>query len=115
MQAGSGVLTSRRVQGTDSKHKHELLYSRFGTNYNDLPEQFRKGSVLVRMRIEAEDAKIGFTASLETEADTLADPNAVVKSGRRPKAYEGLTGEVVVSYEDIIGDRFWDVRPWLLC
>jgi tRNA(His) guanylyltransferase len=36
-------------QGTDSKDKNELLFSRFGINYNNLPPRFRKGSVIVRV------------------------------------------------------------------
>jgi hypothetical protein len=36
------------MQGTFSKDKHEILFSRFGVNYNGLPAQFRKGSTLIR-------------------------------------------------------------------
>ena len=36
-----------------SKTKHELLFSRFGLNYNDVPERYRKGSVLVRDEVRA--------------------------------------------------------------
>ena len=36
------------LRGTASSAKHEILFSRFGINYNELPLRFRKGSVLVR-------------------------------------------------------------------
>jgi len=36
------------LRGTYSKEKHEILFSRFGINYNQLDERFRKGSVLFR-------------------------------------------------------------------
>jgi hypothetical protein len=36
------------LRGTASGAKHEILFSRFGINYNDLSLRFRKGSVLVR-------------------------------------------------------------------
>ena len=39
------------VQGTVSKTKHEILFSRFGINYNTLPERYRKGSILVREEV----------------------------------------------------------------
>lgn len=39
------------LQGTVSTQKHEMLFSRFGINYNDLPPRFRKGSVLVREEV----------------------------------------------------------------
>jgi tRNA(His) 5'-end guanylyltransferase len=35
-------------KGTSSGAKHELLFSQFGVNYNDVDERFRKGSVIVR-------------------------------------------------------------------
>ncbi|KAK8850597.1 hypothetical protein IAR55_004516 [Kwoniella newhampshirensis] len=36
------------------------------------------------------------------------------KKPKRVKPYEGTEGEVVVIHEDIIGNTFWDARPWLL-
>ena len=41
----------RLEQGTVSSQKHEMLFSRFGINYNELPARFRKGSVLVREEV----------------------------------------------------------------
>jgi tRNA(His) guanylyltransferase len=38
-------------QGTLSSQKHEILFSRFGINYNNLDPQFRKGSVIVREEV----------------------------------------------------------------
>lgn len=38
---------SRHVQGTMTEQKNELMYSRFGVNYNDLPEQFRKARATI--------------------------------------------------------------------
>lgn len=35
-------------QGTISKQKHEILFSQFGINYNNLDGRYKKGSVLVR-------------------------------------------------------------------
>ena len=34
-----------------SSQKQEILFSRFGINYNDLPRQFRKGSTIVRDKV----------------------------------------------------------------
>lgn len=36
------------LAGTLSDFKNELLFSRFGINYNSLPEMYKKGSVLIR-------------------------------------------------------------------
>lgn len=35
-------------QGTVSSTKHEMLFSRFGINYNEISDRFKKGSVIVR-------------------------------------------------------------------
>ena len=41
----------RHAQGTVSKAKHEILFSRFGVNYNNIDVRFRKGSVLIREQV----------------------------------------------------------------
>lgn len=38
-------------QGTVSKQKHEILFSRFQMNYNQVDQRYRKGSVLVREEV----------------------------------------------------------------
>jgi tRNA(His) guanylyltransferase len=38
------------LKGTFSKDKHELLFSKFNINYNNLPEIYRKGSVILRSK-----------------------------------------------------------------
>lgn len=38
------------LKGTSSGDKNELLFSRFGVNYNDIPQRFRKGTTLYRTR-----------------------------------------------------------------
>jgi len=38
------------LKGSDAEFKNELLFTQFGINYNALPEQFKKGSVVVRQK-----------------------------------------------------------------
>lgn len=38
------------LKGTTSGDKNELLFSRFSTNYNEIPQRFRKGTTLFRAR-----------------------------------------------------------------
>lgn len=38
----------KELQGTFSSDKNELLFSRFGINYNNEPEMFKKGTVIFR-------------------------------------------------------------------
>ena len=35
------------LKGSDAEFKNEMLFSRFGINYNNLPEQFKKVPVML--------------------------------------------------------------------
>ncbi|KAF8629976.1 hypothetical protein AX17_005541 [Amanita inopinata Kibby_2008] len=41
------------LRGTVSKEKHEILFSRFNINYNNIEERYKKGSILVREELPA--------------------------------------------------------------
>ncbi|KAH9964736.1 Thg1 C terminal domain-containing protein [Lactifluus volemus] len=73
------------LRGTVSSQKHEILFSQFGINYNALPSPFRKGSVLL--------------------LDGEPDPPV--------KERQGST-RITLLHCDIIGDEFWEQRPYLL-
>ena len=78
------------MKGTLSDFKNELLHAQFGINYAHLPEQFRKGSVIVR-----EDREVTMTNTRGEE---------VTRSRRTP----------VVLHVDIIRDTFWQDHPDIL-
>lgn len=40
------------LSGTYSSDKNEILFSRFGINYNNLPQMYRKGTILLRKNVE---------------------------------------------------------------
>ncbi|CAH1153359.1 unnamed protein product [Phaedon cochleariae] len=42
----------KRLCGTFSADKHEILFSEFNTNYNNEPDIYKKGTVLLRKRIK---------------------------------------------------------------
>jgi len=46
------------IQGTVSKDKNEILFSRFGINYNEIMPRYRKGSVFVRTEVSAREGEI---------------------------------------------------------
>ena len=79
------------LKGTFADAKNELLFSRFGINYSELPAMFRKGSVVVWRQVER-------------VAKVLPDGTAVRRQGREP----------VVLHEDLIGDAFWTENPAVL-
>jgi tRNA(His) guanylyltransferase len=92
VQSGSTPAQAQAaLRGTDTAHKNELLFSRFGVNYSELPERFRKGSVVLR-------------AAAPYVAKTLPDGTAVTRERVGP----------VVLHVDLIRDEFWAARPELL-
>uniref|UniRef100_A0A336LT21 tRNA(His) guanylyltransferase n=1 Tax=Culicoides sonorensis TaxID=179676 RepID=A0A336LT21_CULSO len=40
-----------KLRGTISSEKHELLFSQFGINYNDLDIMFKKGTILIKKQV----------------------------------------------------------------
>ena len=56
-----------RLKGTFSNDKNEILFSQFGINYNNEPEQYKKGTTLWRKKVElpitAEDLEKVFFAN----------------------------------------------------
>jgi len=76
----------KQLNTTDSAQKNELLFSRFNINYNKLDPIFRKGSIVLRMSVEAGSAD------------------------EKPKTRR----QIVVIHEDLIADIFWQTHSDLL-
>ena len=80
------------LKGTDVEFKNELLYARFEINYNEIPDQFKKGSIVVRQK-----------------------QRVVVKVDAEGRPVERERTEPVVLHRDLIKDDFWTVDfPGLL-
>jgi tRNA(His) guanylyltransferase len=79
------------LRGTLVGAKNELLFSEFGINYNELPEQFKKGSIVVWV-------------ARQVVAKVRPDGTEVVRTKREP----------VVLHEDLILDDFWERHPEIL-
>ena len=75
-----------RLKGTLAKDKNEILFTEFGVNYNNEPEQFRKGTAIHRKRVE-----------VKTESGGTAMRSRIVE-------YSG----------DFIGDDFWEENAHIL-
>ncbi|KAL1978293.1 hypothetical protein VTN31DRAFT_1152 [Thermomyces dupontii] len=106
----SNTKAEKALQGTVSSDKNEILFSRFGINYNNEPEIFRKGSVVYR-QYELEDPQSSTTTetpatSRGTEELSRTQQEKLRKLRRKAK--------VVVEHVDIIKDDFWTRRPWIL-
>lgn len=77
------------LKKTDSGGKNELLFQ-FGVNYNEIPQIFRKGSILAREQKMVEEVR---------------------KSG---KSVEKKRSIVELYHCDVIGESFWNTRANLL-
>jgi tRNA(His) guanylyltransferase len=111
---GGKTLSQREAEeelkATVSADKNEILWSRFGVNYNDELEMFRKGSVVVREYADKSNGTVSEVAS-------GAGPNSNGEASKTQKEKERkrkMKAEITVRHVDIIKDEFWDARPWLL-
>ncbi|KAF8071548.1 Thg1 C terminal domain-containing protein [Lyophyllum atratum] len=105
------------LRGTISKEKHEILFTRFQVNYNQIDERYRKGSVLVREEIsEPIGAPVPLSSeqASETAADAATEPSPIRGKETKPKRKVKPKTNVIVLHCDIIKKDFWDARPGLL-
>ncbi|KZT02570.1 tRNAHis guanylyltransferase [Laetiporus sulphureus 93-53] len=94
------------LKGTSSSVKHEMLHSKFGINYNTLPERYRKGSILVREEVLQEAVLLQGNEATGDQSDGAAR--------RKSQTKVKVRTTVELLHCDIIGDEFWDKRPNLL-
>lgn len=86
------------LMGTVSSDKNEILFSKCGVNYNDEPEMFKKGTVIVREYDNWEP---------QTETGLSSRQKQRLAKTRQKATIQTL-------HVDIIKDDFWTHRPWLL-
>ncbi|KAI0294888.1 Thg1 C terminal domain-containing protein [Multifurca ochricompacta] len=96
------------LRGTVSSQKHEILFSQFGINYNALPSQFRKGSVLVWEKTSIPYNPSNCSASQVLDGENETDAND--QEGQE----KGASTRITLLHCDIIGDEFWNRRPYIL-
>lgn len=88
-----------RLRGTLAGDKNEILFSEFDINYNNEPQMYRKGTVLIWQKVN----------------------EVITKKIKLPKEEEEKEVEVtrtktkvVPLHCDIIGDQFWEEYPEIL-
>ncbi|SGZ50891.1 CIC11C00000005149 [Sungouiella intermedia] len=100
LKAGmTGQQAEQALMGTLASDKNEILFKQCGVNYNNEPDMFKKGTVIVR-EYEA------WTGEAEERELTTRQKQRAEKARRKAK--------VSIYHVDIIKDEFWNVRPWLL-
>ncbi|KAK9451036.1 tRNAHis guanylyltransferase-domain-containing protein [Limtongia smithiae] len=83
----------QELMGTLSADKNELLFSRFGINYNNEDAMYRKGTIIVRKAEESLDVSAAPTEMSKRQLDR--------EQKKRRKA------ALVEEHVDIIGEVFW--------
>lgn len=93
------------LKGSLSSDKNEILFKRFGINYNNEAMIYKKGSVVYR-RYDAKEEKVGESGGKD------AGPKSRTQMERERK--RKMKAEVVVEHVDLIQDGFWEARPYIL-
>lgn len=99
----SGTEAEKRLKGTLSADKNEILFSEFGINYNNEDPMFRKGTVVIR-----EEETTSPTHRQEKTANSIGTPNSV--ESKVESIFDGLR----IIHDDIIRKSFWEQHPSLL-
>jgi len=102
------------LKGTVSADKNEILWSRFGINYNNEPDMFRKGSVIYREYALETTATIGEPEDEERDEAWRGIEQAPMSKTQAEKMRKiRQKAKVVTRHVDIIRDEFWVQRPWI--
>ncbi|OBT49679.1 hypothetical protein VE04_09205 [Pseudogymnoascus sp. 24MN13] len=99
------------LAGTLAADKNEILFSRFGMNYNNEPDIYKKGSIVFR-DYELVEAT---TSSPALNEEALTAPEIALSKTQAEKERKARQkAKVVVQHVDFIKDDFWEQRPWIL-
>lgn len=125
LQGGlSQTAAEEHLKGTVSSDKNEILFSRFGINYNTEPEMYKKGSCIFReYETDALEGELPSTAtepgdrgSVAADEDTRPSdvPEKLSRTQQEKQRKAKARAQVVVRHVDIIKNEFWEQRPWIL-
>ncbi|XP_067899313.1 probable tRNA(His) guanylyltransferase isoform X2 [Heterodontus francisci] len=95
----SNIEAEEKLKGTIAADKNEILFLEFNINYNNEPEIYRKGTVLIWHKVEETIDKRA------TTPDAPEGKHFVVKRTRN---------KVLPLHVDIIGDGFWEEHSKIL-
>ncbi|ELR07421.1 tRNA-His guanylyltransferase [Pseudogymnoascus destructans] len=99
------------LAGTLAADKNEILFSRFGMNYNNEPDIYKKGSIVFR-GYELVEAT---TSSPVLNEEALTAPEMALSKTQAEKERKARQkAKIVVQHVDFIKDDFWEQRPWIV-
>ncbi|KAL6238985.1 hypothetical protein BDW75DRAFT_200096 [Aspergillus navahoensis] len=106
----SNTEAENELKGTLSSDKNEILFKRFGINYNNEEEIYKKGSVVYR-QYQLEET----TAPQDpVEEEGTPGQENISKTQQEKLRKLRRKAQVIVEHVDIIKDEFWERRPWIL-
>lgn len=109
--AKSLVEAEKHLKGTNSKEKNELLFSRFGINYNNEPQMFRKGSLIIR---KPRDERYQIPKRRRVDQLSNEEQKNATSGDDEGKIVAALDDDYQVLHTDIIKDDFWKQHEYLL-
>jgi tRNA(His) guanylyltransferase len=78
------------LQGTTAADKNEILFSRFGINYNQEDEMFKKGTMIYRNFVEDKKNKVGIVIeNVDIIKDAFWNERPWILSGRPANSKKG--------------------------
>ncbi|SOV13035.1 tRNAHis guanylyltransferase, putative [Plasmodium gaboni] len=121
---------------TQTKDKNELLFSRFNINYNNLPEIFRRGTIIIRNKtfqknneglgtIYNNDTTNNIDDNNNNDNDTSNNidhnnnnnNNNTFIDNNDIKKFEKLRNEslpkFIISHENLVSEKFWDKYDYI--
>ncbi|CAG8948997.1 hypothetical protein HYFRA_00002125 [Hymenoscyphus fraxineus] len=102
----------KELAGSLAADKNEILWKKFKINYNNEPEIYKKGSVVLR---DYELVEPGAAPEIQEEALAKgAEQVALSKTQEEKDRKRRAKARIAVQHVDIIKDEFWQRRPWLL-
>ncbi|CCD46419.1 hypothetical protein ACHAPC_009354 [Botrytis cinerea] len=101
----------KELAGSLAADKNEILFSRFGINYNNEPEIYKKGSVVFR---DYELVEPGVPEAIDEDSARTIEQKELSKTQEEKDRKRRAKARITVQHVDVIKDEFWQKRPWLL-
>ncbi|TEY74610.1 hypothetical protein BOTCAL_0072g00060 [Botryotinia calthae] len=101
----------KELAGSLAADKNEILFSRFGINYNNEPEIYKKGSVVFR---DYELVEPGVPEAIDEDSTKIIEQKELSKTQEEKDRKRRAKARITVQHVDVIKDEFWQRRPWLL-
>ncbi|TVY71550.1 tRNA(His) guanylyltransferase [Lachnellula suecica] len=99
-------------KGSVAADKNEILFKRFGINYNNEPEMYKKGSVVFRDYELVEPGSV--SGVIDEDSAKTVEQLEVSKTQEEKDRKRRAKAVITIEHVDIIKDEFWERRPWLL-